>query len=417
LSYKTDDYGKLFIIRKILDFLPYLNERQKRIYLASESKQLGHGGIGIVSDISGINRNTITRGKVELEKHNTSEDPADESSVVIDTTRIRRPGAGRKPITESQPGIEDKLLSLVDEASYGNPMNPLRWTTKSLRHLASALEKEGFKICFKKVGQLLEQMGFSLQQNQKMLQVGDQHPDRDTQFKHINDTALSFMEAGDPSISIDCKKKENVGLFKNGGSEYSEEHNPTMVLDHDFPLPEIGKAVPYGVYDIGANEGYVNVGISSDTAEFAVASIRQWWETMGKERYPNSRRLYITADGGGSKGSRNRLWKSELQKFANDSNMEITVSHFPPGTSKWNKIEHRMFSQITKNWRGRPLETLQVIINLIASTTTETGLKIKCGLDKRKYNTGIKITDEELSKINIVRDDVCSIWNYTIRPL
>ena len=224
------------------------------------------------------------------------------------------------------------------------------------------------------------------------------------------------MQKSNPVVSIDCKKKENVGLFKNPGSEYSKTGDPKLVLDHDFPLPELGKAVPYGIYDIAANEGYVNVGISSDTAEFAVASIRQWWESMGKERYPNSSELYITADGGGSNGSRNRLWKNEIQKFSNDTGLAITVSHFPPGTSKWNKIEHRMFSQITKNWRGRPLETLEIIVNLIASTTTEAGLKIKCGLDTNEYMTGIKISKEELSKLNIKSDEVCGSWNYTIRP-
>lgn len=410
------------LTNKINDFLPYLNERQKRIYLASESKQLGHGGIGVVAKISGMNRNTIARGKTELENQNnakeglTEEIIAEEASTV--KTRIRKPGGGRKPIEESQPGIKENLLSIVDEYSYGNPINPLSWTTKSLRHLSEALGKEGYKISFKKVGQLLEEMGFSLQQNQKKLQVGNQHLDRNLQFKYINDCALQFIQNDNPVISINCKKIENIGLFKNGGSEYSEKGNTMVVNTQDFMSAELGKAVPYGVYDIATNEGCVNVGISPDTEEFAVMSIKQWWKTMGKNRYPNSYCIYIIVDGGGSNGSTNKLWKSELQKFANDTNLEISVSHFPPGTSKWNKIEHLMFSHITKYWRGLPLETIDVIINLIALTTTKTGLNIKCGLDKGEYKTGINISsNEEYVKINLDRNGICGSWNYTIIPL
>ena len=266
------------------------------------------------------------------------------------------------------------------------------------------------------VGKLLEEMGFSLQINQKMKQVGNEAPDRDAQFQHINNTVKSYTESGNPVISVDCKKKENVGNFKNNGAEYAPNNSPVKVLDHDFPLPENGKAIPYGVYDIISNEGYVNVGISKDTAEFAVQSIRNWWKLMGKENYPKAEALYITADGGGSNSTRCRLWKTKLQALSNDIGFPIEVSHFPPGTSKWNKIEHRLFSQISKNWRGRPLETIAVIINLISSTTTETGLRVKCTLDTKQYQTGIKIDDKELGSINIQRNSFHGEWNYTIIP-
>ena len=304
----------------------------------------------------------------------------------------------------------------MDEHSYGNPENPLRWTTKSLRKLAEALKSLGYSISHMTVGRLLGVLGFSLQVNQKMKQVGKESPDRDRQFTHINDTAKKYMQEGEPVISVDCKKKENVGNFKNGGAEYAPEKTLVETLDHDFPIPELGKAIPYGVYDMTNNEGYVNVGVSAETAEFAVQSIRMWWTTMGSIRFPNAKRLYITADGGGSNGSRCRLWKAELQRFADETGLYVEVSHFPPGTSKWNKIEHRMFSQITKNWRGRPLETLEIIISLIASTTTCTGLKIQCALDKTEYQTGIKVSDETLAELNMILNDFHGEWNYTICP-
>ena len=293
----------------------------------------------------------------------------------------------------------------------------MRWTTKSLRNLADELVSEGYRIGYRKVGYLLEELGYSLQMNQKMRQVGEEHPDRDAQFEHINEKAKAFGAAGLPVISIDCKKKELVGSFKNVGAEYAPKRHPVEVLDHDFPLPALGKAAPYGIYDISANEGYVSVGISADTAQFAVASIRNWWYSMGVERYPATKQLLITADGGGSNGSRNRLWKTELQKFANETGLEISVCHFPPGTSKWNKIEHRMFSQISKNWRGKPLESLAVIVSLIAATTTRTGLTIQCQLDLNKYPKGIKISDKELASVNIVGDSFHPNWNYSILPI
>lgn len=391
--------------------MAYLNESQLRKYLASEAISLGRGGIKEVSAISGVHRNTISAGIKELENPNY---PNPEK--VTNTTRIRIEGGGRKPITVSQPGILEELDRLVDPASYGNPENPLRWTTKSTRHLAGELQKLGYKIQRDKVGDLLRELGFSLQQNQKMKQVGKQSPDRDGQFRHINSTALEYLNVGNPVISIDCKKKENIGTFKNNGAEYVRKGQPIHVLDHDFPVPEQGKAAPYGIYDIANNEGYVNVGISSDTAVFAVNSIRNWWYYMGCEKFPNASRLYITADGGGSNGSRCRLWKVKLQELVDELLIPIEVSHFPPGTSKWNKIEHRMFSQISKNWRAKPLESLEIIVNLIASTTTTTGLHIECGIDFNTYETGIRVTDEELKDVNIVKNEFCGAWNYTICP-
>jgi len=295
-------------------------------------------------------------------------------------------------------------------------MSPLRWTTKSLRSLADEMVAEGLQIGYRKIGYLLEEMGYSLPKNQKMNQVGEEHPDRDAQFNHINEKVKTFGTAEYPVISIDCKKKELVGNFQNVGQEYAPKKYPVKVLDHDFPLPELGKAAPYGIYDISANEGYVNVGISADTAQFAVASIRSWWYSMGKERYPNAPKLLITADGGGSNGSRNRLWKTELQNLANETGLEISVCHFSHGTSKWNRIEHRMFSQISKNWRGRPLESLMVIVNLIAATTTKNGLTIQCQLDLNQYPKGIKISDDELASVNIIGDGFHPNWNYNILP-
>ena len=397
------------MVERIKTMLPLLNEKQKRLYLASEAIAIGRGGIAEVSRASGISRSVITAGIKDLKTGDCEGLSAD--------APIRRKGAGRKPITGTQPGIKEALDALVCDATYGNPENPLRWTTKSLRNLASELQEKGFKIGYRKVGYLLKEMGYSLQMNQKMNQVGEEHPDRDGQFQHINQKVKAFCSAGLPVISIDCKKKELVGRFKNSGSEYAPKGRAIAVLDHDFPLPKLGKAAPYGIYDIAANEGFVSVGISSDTAQFAVASIRSWWYSMGIERYPAANKLLITADGGGSNGSRNRLWKTELQALANDTGLEISVCHFPPGTSKWNKIEHRMFSQISKNWRGRPLETLQIIVNLIASTSTTSGLTIQCQLDQNHYPKGIKITDLELASVNTVGDEFHPNWNYTIIPL
>jgi transposase len=393
---------------KINTMMPLLNEKQKRIYLASEAIAIGRGGVTEVSRISGISRSVITAGIKDINDGNAEFLSAD--------APIRRKGAGRKPITETQPGITEALEKLVCDSTFGDPMSPLLWTTKSIRKLADELVEKGFKIGYRKVAYLLEELGYSLQKNQKMNQVGDEHPDRDAQFRHINEKVKTFGTLECPVISIDCKKKELVGNFQNVGREYAPKKHAVKVLDHDFPLPELGKAAPYGVYDISANEGYVSVGISADTAQFAVASIRSWWYTMGMERYPHAPQLLITADGGGSNGSRNKLWKTELQALANEIGLKISVCHFPPGTSKWNKIEHRMFSQISQNWRGRPLESLAVIVSLIAATTTKTGLTIQCQLDLNQYPKGIKVSDDELASVNIVGDKFHPNWNYTILP-
>jgi hypothetical protein len=301
-------------------------------------------------------------------------------------------------------------------ATYGDPENPLRWTTKSLRNLSEELGRQGFGIGHVKVGHLLKELGYSLQQNQKALQVGEQHIDRDAQFGYINDKARAFMGDGQPVISVDAKKKELVGNFANKGGEYLPSGHPALVLDHDFPILGLGKATPYGIYDMRENEGYVSVGVCGDTAAFAVQSIKSWWDEMGSDRYRKADKLYVTCDGGGSNGSRNRLWKRSLQQLSNETGLEIHVSHLPPGTSKWNKIEHRMFSHISKNWRGRPLVSLAVIISLIQATTTKGGLSIKCQLDPNEYELGIKVTDEEFGNLNIYRDGFHGEWNYWILP-
>ena len=396
--------------QKIKTFLPILNEAQRRIYLASEAEYLGRGGITTICQASGVSRVTITNGIKELDSGNYYRANEDASP------RIRNPGGGRKKLEETQPGIKEALESLMDESTLGDPMSLLRWTTKSLRNLEDEMQAKGYTIGYRKIGYMLQEMGYSLQLNQKKNQVGKEHPDRNEQFEHINHKANMFMALNEPVISIDCKKKEHIGNFKNTGAEYAPKGQPVEVLDHDFPLKELGKAAPYGVYDIANNEGYVNVGISSDTAQFAANSIRAWWYEMGKDRYPDATNILITADGGGSNGSRVRLWKIELQNLANELKLPISVCHFPPGTSKWNKIEHRLFSQITKNWRGRPLVSLEVIVNLIAATSTEQGLRVLCNADTRLYETGIKVSDEELAGVNLYSDPFHPEWNYTIEP-
>ena len=396
--------------RKYDQILPMLNEVQKRLYLASEAEALGRGGISQVSRITGVSRVTITTGLKELASGEKLID-VNESKA-----RIRKEGGGRKGLEVVYPEIKDVLESLVDGSTFGDPMSLLRWTTKSLRNLEDEMVRKGYDIKYRKIGYMLKEMGYSLQLNQKRNQVGKEHPDRDEQFKHIEKKAEAFIAYSEPVISIDCKKKENIGNFKNNGAEYAKKGQPIEVLDHDFPLPENGKAAPYGVYDIVRNEGFVSVGISSDTAQFAVNTIRTWWQTMGNERYPDAHHILITADGGGSNGSRNRLWKFELQKWVNEIQIPVSVCHFPPGTSKWNKIEHRLFSQITKNWRGRPLETLEIIVSLIAATTTEQGLRVECVADPKIYPTGIKVTDEEYESIHLYGDAFHPEWNYTITP-
>ena len=405
--------------------MPLLNERQRRLFLANQSQMLGRGGTTLLSNITGVDRNTISAGIKELNESKEN-DPASTNYMKIrnvsGTTiegkqRIRDVGAGRKSIEEKQPGIVDVLLDIIrSQNNYGDPEgHVIEWISQSTRNLSDELAKKGFSASHTMVSTLLREQGYSLQENKKMKQVGNSHPDRDAQFRNIDATATAYISTDIPVISIDCKKKENIGEFKNDGKTYQEKGKPVLVLDHDFPLPEKGKAAPYGIYDIAKNQGFVNVGISADTAQFAVESIRRWWNEMGKASYPNASLLYITADGGGSNGSRCR--KVELSKLSSEMGIPIEVSHFPPGTSKWNKIEHRMFSYITKNWRGQPLVTMAVIISLISATKTRTGLTIKCMPDGTHYDRGLKVSDEELQGLNIVHSDFHPEWNYTVFPI
>lgn len=397
----------------VATMMPVLDEKARRLFLGAFSECLGRGGITDLNKLTGISRTTITEGCKEIKDITPNPKGRGEQT---DNRGTRAEGAGRKAITEQYPQIKDELNKLLDGNTVGNPENPLCWTTKSLRNLTEALNAKGYKISHPTVGTLLEEMGFSLQQNRKYMETGDAGPDRDDQFHFINDQSKSFLESGLPVISVDTKKKELIGTYKNSGAEYQPTGSPIKVNDHDFPDPKKGKASPYGIYDIGANVGFVNVGLSADTGAFAVNSIRNWWLSMGKERYPNANKLMITADGGGSNGRRNKLWKTCLQEFANETGIEIHVSHFPPGTSKWNKIEHRLFSQISKNWRGRPLETIEIIISLIASTTTKTGLKVECVVDNNHYERGIKVSDEELAALNLIPNEWHGEWNYVIAP-
>jgi len=397
----------------ILKVAPYLNEKQKRLFLGIIASEIGHGGIAFVKSVSGVARQTIVNGADEA-----GLDPVhDEANDQIMTDRIRKPGAGRKPLTEKYPDLHEKIQSLIDKDTYGDPEKPLVWTTWSVRKIAEKLlECFGYNIHFTSVGKELEAMGYSRQQNQKMCQIGNQHPDRDAQFRYINDTAEQFLEAGVPVISIDTKKKENIGNFKNNGSEYRPKGNPRPVLDHDFPLPELGKVSPYGVYVLNNNTGFINLGVSHDTPEFAGKSVRVWWNTIGKNTFPDAKKLYVTCDNGGSNGSRIWLFKHYLQNISNETGLEIHVSHFPPGTSKWNKIEHRLFCYISKNWQGQPLIDIETVVNLISSTTTKTGLKVACTVDSNSYETGIKITTEQKENINITFIGPNEKWNYIIRP-
>ena len=390
--------------KKILQIMPLLDEKQLRRYLGSEAEALGHGGIAIVSRISGKARNTIVAGISE------------NRSVDESAGGIRKAGGGRKSLKEKHPEIPEMIERAVSDETFGNPENPLTYTTKSTRKIKQILNEQGYEIGHNVVADILEEQGYSLQLNQKMLQIGEEHPDRNEQFEFISGKAKRFIESGEPVISIDAKKKENVGNFMNNGRSYSRSKNPTKVLDHDFPIKELGKVTPYGVYDISRNEGFVNLGISKDTAEFAVESISRWWLTLGQNTYPNASKLYINCDGGGSNGCRNRLFKLKLQEFADQSNLEVHISHFPPGTSKWNKIEHRMFCYISSHWRGQPLISVEAVITLIGSTTTTAGLKIICVKDERTYDLGVKVSDEDFAKINIIYDVTCPVWNYVISP-
>jgi Rhodopirellula transposase DDE domain len=383
---------------------PQLDERGRRCFAASEARAAGYGGIAATARATGIARSTIGRGLKDL---------ADGSD--LPAGRMRRPGGGRKPLTEVDTTLSDDLLALVWPSERGDPMSPLRWTCKSLRRIASELRSLGHRISHTVVGELLKREGFSLQANRKTRE-GAGHADRDAQFEHINARVAQALADEQPVISVDTKKKELVGDFKNAGREWRPKGSPEEVRVHDFLIKELGRAVPYGVYDLATNAGWVSVGVDHDTAAFAVQTIRRWWHEVGQPRYPHARCLTITADGGGSNGSRVRLWKRELQGLADEIGLDISVHHFPPGTSKWNKIEHRLFSFLTLNWRATPLVSYQVIVDLIANTTTRTGLSVRSELDTNSYPKGITVPDDEMAAINIVRDEFHGEWNYTIRP-
>jgi len=383
---------------------PLLDERQWRLYLASEAMSAGYGGVSKVSRISGVSRTTITKGIEELK-----------SGKSIDG-KVRDSGGGRKYIEEKYPNIEEKIRELVDGSTYGNPERVLSYTTVSFRKLERELKSQGINISHETVGKILESIGYSKQANKKMLQVGEPHPDRNAQFEHINQTASEYIKNGDPVISVDTKKKEKIGNFKNDGQEYRKSKDPRKVLDHDFPIKELGKISPYGVYNLNNNTGFVNVGTSHDTSEFAVESISRWWETVGKHTFTGVDKIYITCDCGGSNGNRVRMWKYQLQQFADRTGLEIEVSHFPPGTSKWNKIEHRLFCYIAKNWQGIPLIDVQTAVDLIGSTRTETGLKVICVRDDTEYQLAKKVSKKDFESISIIRILPFGSWNYKILP-
>jgi hypothetical protein len=385
---------------------PFLDEKQRRLLAAAEAISYGAGGQKRVATLLGMSQATLARGMRELRAPDT-----------VEPERVRRPGGGRKPTTDSDPELRSDLESLVSPSTRGDPQSPLRWTCKSTRKLAAELNAmtAGRSVSDHLVRDLLHEMGYSLQATRKMRE-GTQHPDRDAQFQHIHDTVQDYQQRSQPVISVDTKKKELVGDFKNAGREWQPQGQPEQVRVHDFVLPELGKVCPYGVYDPVRNEGWINVGTDHDTATFAVASIRGWWQSMGQAAYPDATELLITADGGGSNNSRSRRWKVELQNLANDTGLSIAVCHLPPGTSKWNKIEHRLFSHITQNWRGRPLTSHEVIVNLIASTTTATGLKVHCQLDTNAYPTGVPVSDADMEAVLLERSDFHGDWNYVIRP-
>jgi len=383
---------------------PLLDERTRRVMAANEALSLGFGGISVVHRACGLSRKAIAKGIGEIQE-----------GIVPSAGRIRRPGAGRKSITVSNPRLLQALGKMIDSQTRGDPESPLRWICKSTRTIATQLGKNKHPISHVKVAQILHDLNYSLQSNRKT-EEGTDHPDRDAQFRHINAAVKKCLRQGIPVISVDTKKKELIGNYDNAGQQWLPEKQPKKVQGHDFPSPEVPRAYPYGIYDLGRNAGFVNVGTDHDTGAFAVASIRGWWRSEGRRLYPNTETILITADGGGSNGSRLRLWKLELQKFADQTGLCISVCHFPPGTSKWNKIEHRLFSFITSNWRGEPLRDYETIVNLIARTTTAKGLKVTCRLDRRKYPTGRKVSDEEMENINVERNKFHGDWNYVIKP-
>jgi hypothetical protein len=379
-----------------------LDERERRLFVAAEARAAGYGGVSAVARATGIARSTIDRGLKDLEAFDC-------------VRKVRRPGGGRLLLTQTDPTLLEDLQRLLEPATVGDPMRPLVWVSKSHAKLAQALRDMGHRVSASRIPQLLERLGYRRQVNRKTKE-GSHHPDRNAQFEHINAQVLAFQGASQPVISVDTKKKELIGPYKNAGSDYRPKGRPEEVNVHDFIDKELGKAIPYGVYDVGANVGCVSVGIDHDTAEFAVNAIRRWHETMGRERYPSGNRLMITADGGGSNGSRVRLWKVQLQKLADETGLTIVVCHYPPGTSKWNKIEHRLFCHITQNWRGQPLMSRSAIVELIAATTTKNGLTVRCELDANSYAKGVKVSDAEMATLNIKGDAFHPEWNYTVSP-
>lgn len=400
---KRDHELEAILVEKYATVSSVLDERGRRLWAATESRAIGYGGDSVVSAATGLARETIRNGRTEIE-----------SGVEL-RGRVRRPGAGRPRLKDEQPGIEKALERLVDPLTRGDPESPLRWTCKSRANLAAALSKQGWRVSSTSIGRMLNELGYRLQSVRKKNE-GASHPDRNAQFEHINATAEKLLSQNQPVISVDTKKKELVGDFKNAGREWQPKGKPETALVHDFPQDASGKAIPYGVYDMARNEAWVSVGQSHDTPQFAVASIRRWWKTMGKRAYPDARTLYITADAGGSNGHRSRVWKHELQKFADDENLRIQVSHFPPGTSKWNKIEHRLFCHITQNWRGKPLRTFETIVDYIGNTRTEAGLRVKARLDKKKYKKGVAVTDEQMKALSLHREEFRGEWNYELHP-
>jgi len=398
------------IQRRFRALAPFLDERMRRLVAASESEVIGYGGVSVVARATGVSRRAITEGVKELKKPKSQK-------ARLEEARIRRRGAGRKRTVDKDSSLLEDLDRLVDPVTRGDPESPLRWTCKSVRRLAEELQHEGHAVSYQTVAELLHALDYSLQANQKTLE-GSQHADRDEQFEYINRKARRYLKQGEPVISVDTKKKELVGDFKNAGRDWELQGQPEAVRVHDFEIrePDKGKVAPYGVYDLGRNTGWVSVGVDHDTAAFAVESIRRWWRWMGTRSYPQAKRLLITADSGGSNGARVRLWKWELQKLADEIGLEISVCHFPPGTSKWNKIEHRLFSFITMNWRGRPLRSFETVVNLIGNTTNCGGLVVRARLDRRKYPTGKKVSAKELRALKIERDDFHGDWNYAIKP-
>jgi hypothetical protein len=390
--------------KKLAGVWPLLDERTRRLLAANEARALGRCGVSVVSRACGLSRKAISKGIKEIEA-GTAPPPG----------RVRQPGGGRRKITEHDPRLTGAMERMIDPETRGDPESPLRWTCKSTRTLAAQLSRQRHPISHTKVAQLLHDLGYSLQSNRKT-EEGEDHPDRDAQFRYINTKVKRALAKGAPVISVDTKKKELVGNYANGGEQWLPEKTPVKVKGHDFPGPDVPRAYPYGIYDLGQNTGFVNLGTDHDTGAFAVASIRGWWRHEGRRLYPEAKDLLITADAGGSNGSRLRLWKLELQKLADQTGLSISVCHFPPGTSKWNKIEHRLFSFISSNWRGEPLRDYETIVHLISKTTTAMGLKVTCRLDRRKYPIGRKVTDEEMKRVNLERHKFHGDWNYTIRP-